>query len=70
MINYRPISLLLVISKKFEEVIPKQLLDYFIINNLFSQAQHDFRSKHSTKHAVLQFHDYVINQLDKENPIW
>ena len=62
--NYRPISLLPVISKIFEKVIHKQLLNYFTSNNMFSQCQYGFRPKHSTEHAALQLHDYIIRQLD------
>ena len=65
--NYRPISLLPVISKIFEKVVHKQLLDYFTNNNLISDYQYGFRPNHSTEHTALQFHDYVIHQLDEGN---
>ena len=37
--NYRPISLLLAISKVFEKVIFTQLYTYFTWNNLFYKTQ-------------------------------
>ena len=62
--NYRPISLLSVNSKIFKNVIHKQLLNYFTSNNMLSHCQYGFRLKHSTEHAALQLHDYIIRQLD------
>ena len=41
--NYRPISVLPVVSKVFETVIHEQLRDYFSSNNLFSGQQYGFR---------------------------
>ena len=63
--NYRPISLLQVISKIFEKIIHRQLLDYFTNYNILSDYQSGFRPKHSTEHAALQFHDCIIHQLDE-----
>ncbi len=47
--NYRPISLLPVISKIFEQVILKQLYEFFQANKLFYNGQHGFHTKHSTE---------------------
>ena len=41
--NYRPISVLPVISKVFKNVIFDQLSEYFVTNNLFSPQQYGFR---------------------------
>ena len=41
--NYRPISVLPVVSKIIETVIADQLNAYFIENNLFSSQQYGFR---------------------------
>ena len=38
--NYRPISVLPVISKVFENVIFDQLSEHFVTNNLFSSQQY------------------------------
>ena len=50
--NYRPISLLPVISKIFEKVIHSHFFCYFTKSNMLSHFQCDFRLKHSTEHAV------------------
>ena len=46
--NYRPISLLPIISKIMEKVISEQLSDYLERNNLLSNKQFGFRRKLST----------------------
>ena len=46
--QYRPISLLSVISKLFESVINNRILDHLAINNLLSDVQYGFRSSRST----------------------
>ena len=62
--NYRPISLLPVISKIFEKVAFKQVYDYFNENNLLYKSQYGFRKKHSTELAGLEFYDKIINYLE------
>ena len=52
--NYRPISLLTVISKKFEKVIFQQINKYFTENKLFNISQYGFRKNHSTELAALE----------------
>ncbi len=60
--NYRPISILPVISKIFEKVLYEQLYDYFISNNLLSPHQFGFRQFHSTASALLDStNEWFIN---------
>ena len=63
--NYRPISLLPVISKVFEKVVFRQVYDYFNDNNLLYKNQYGFRKKHSTELAGLEFHDKIVSELEK-----
>ena len=51
--NYRPISLLPVISKIIERVMHSQLLEYFQVGNLLADSQSGFRSNHSTCTALI-----------------
>ncbi len=68
--NYRPISLLLSISKIFEKVIFNQLYQYFKINNLFYNAQYGFRNEHSTEFAAYELIDRIIQDLyENSTPI-
>ena len=50
--NYRPISILLVVSKVFERIVFNQLYEYFNTNNLLSKDQSGFRPLHSTMTAL------------------
>ena len=62
--NYRPISILPVISKVYEKVFYSRLYDYFSTNNILSSSQFSFRSGASTEHALLKFTDYVLKYFD------
>ena len=63
--NYRPISVLPVISKIFKTVICDQLSDYFLTNNLLCAQQYGFKKKSSTELAALELLDRALDQLDK-----
>ena len=52
--NYRPISILPVVSKVIEKVIFKQLYEYLTHNNLLAVSQHGFRPMHSTLTALIE----------------
>ena len=55
--NYRPISILPVVSKIAEKAVNVQLQLYLKQNNLLSPFQSDFRQHHSTLTAVTFFCD-------------
>ena len=52
--NYRPISLLSVLSKLLEKVAYIQIYDYFN-EHFLSNNQFGFRSRHETQHCILNF---------------
>ena len=52
--NYRPISVLPLVSKIFEKIIYRQLYDYLQDNSLLNTYQSGFRSMHSTLTALLE----------------
>ena len=52
--NYRPISVLPLVSKVFEKIIYYQLHDYLQENRLLNTYQSGFRSMHSTTTALLE----------------
>ena len=46
--NYRPISLLPIISKVLEKIISSQMKNFLFENNLLPTAQFAYRAQHST----------------------
>ena len=52
--NYRPISVLPIVSKLFEKIIYQQLYDYLDKNEFLNIYQFGFRSLHSTMTALLE----------------
>ena len=65
--NYRPISLLPVISKVIEKIICNQLSSYFENNKLFYDSQYGFRPNHSTEQATLELTDRIISAMDNND---
>ena len=63
--NYRPISILNIISKVFERVVFDQLSDYLENNHLLTNYQYGFRRKRSTRDAVTIFTDHIKRNMDK-----
>ena len=50
--NYRPISVLPCFSKILEKLMHKRLAYYINKHDILTSCQYDFRSKHSTNHAI------------------
>ena len=65
--NYRPISLLPVISKIYERVLFNQLMTIFTGNDLFHGSQYGYRSNHSTQLAALELVDRVTKALESKD---
>ena len=57
--NYRPISLLPVLSKILEKIINNQITKKLDELHLIDDNQYGFRTGHSTEDAVLKFIDYI-----------
>ena len=50
--NYRPVSLLPIVSKVLERIVHKQLLQYLNTNNFLPTSQFGYRHQHSTADAL------------------
>lgn len=61
----RPISLLPVLSKVFEKLIYRQIIDYFTENHLLPKLQSGFRKGYSTATALLKVLDDILLAADK-----
>ena len=62
--NYRPISLLCVISKVLERIVFDHLSKFIINNNILVDSQFGFRPHHSTAQQLLLFLSKVHNILN------
>ena len=65
--NYRPISLLPILSKIFEKLIYKRMYSFLEENKLIYNQQFGFRSNYSTEHALINLTEYIKNLLDSGN---
>ena len=64
--NYRPISLLPIISKILEKILANQLTHYVESNKLLSDSQHGFRPKLSTETALTVITDKLYDNIDNK----
>ena len=62
--NYRPISILPVVSKILERAVQQQLVDYLESHGLFSRYQSGFRHKYSTQSAITFLCDSIRRNMD------
>ena len=64
--NYRPISLLITLSKLLEKVIYKCTYGFLEKENAICKSQYGFRSKHSCEQAVCELLSEIIKNNDKD----
>ena len=64
--NYRPISLLPVISKLLEKVIHKRVYTFLTQSDILYSSQYGFRHNHSTENAISQLTAAIINGFEKK----
>ena len=62
--NYRPISILPVISKRLERLVFNQLYKFLNDNSLLSKRQFGFRPKNSTLTALINMCDEWCQNMD------
>ena len=65
--NYRPVSILLVLSKIIERHVAKSLLAFLQENNLIYRAQSGFHPNYSTETALIKITDNLLFNVDKDN---
>jgi hypothetical protein len=65
--NYRPISVLPVISKVIEKHISRHMYQYLSKYNLLHDAQSGFRSNHSCQTALVNIIDKWIEEMNNGN---
>ena len=62
--NYRPISILLSISKILERLMYKRLYNFLAGHNIISKKQYGFRKNYSTYMAIIDLVDKISNNID------
>ncbi len=62
--NYRPISVLPVLSKLVERCLFNRLISFINKNNLLTDRQFGFRKSHSTIHALTYYYDKLSELLE------
>ena len=61
--NYRPVSLLSVVSKVFEKLVNNRIVDHLEKCGLFSDFQYGFRSSQSTADLLTVVSDRIARVL-------
>ena len=64
--EYRPISVLPVLSKLFEKVLYHRVYSYLTEHNLIDKRQYGFRENHSTELAITTTYDELLRNFDNE----
>ena len=64
--NYRPLLLLLTVSKILEKLMYKRTYEFLDGNNQFYNSQYGFRSKHSCENVISELIGHVIKGHEKK----
>lgn len=67
--NYRPISLVPVMSKILEKIVSEQLTKYLQTFNYFNPQQYGFRQNYATETAICALLENIVHPLDKGNMV-
>lgn len=66
MTNYRPISVLPVLSKVYESTLNERLQDFFDKYTVINNARFGFQKNKSAELALLQIKDHIIGNFEKK----
>ena len=65
MVNYRPISLLITLSKLLEKIMYRRLYSYLESNNILYNSQYGFRSQRSCEQAITELVGYILQSKNR-----
>ena len=63
--NYRPISLLLTLSKVLEKLVYSRTISFLDKHNLFYNSQYCFRKNHSCSDAIMELTSEILKNKEK-----
>ena len=67
--NYRPISLLLTLSKVLEKIVYKRTVSFLDRNNIIYNSQYGFREKHSCTDVVMELCTEILKARENNQNI-
>ena len=65
--NYRPISIISIVSKILEKAVHSQLYSYLEQHTLLTDCQSGFRPLHSTSTCILDITEYLLENMSSGN---
>ena len=65
--QYRPLSILTIVSKIFERSAVDQLVTYYNAHNILNPRQHAYRKNHSTTTILFELTETIRKQIDRGN---
>ena len=69
-INYRPLSLLITISKLLEKVVYRRMYSFLEKYDILFQSQYGFHFNHNCEHAILELSGKILQAHEKnEHPV-
>ena len=66
-INYRPISLLMTLSKILEKKIYKRIYSNLDKNNILYESQYGFHNKHSCEQAITELLGHILQAKESNH---
>ena len=63
--NYRPISLLITLSKLLEKLVHKRIYNFLDSNGIIYNSQYGFRPNHSCENAVSELLSVILKGYER-----
>ena len=63
--QYRPVTVLPILSKIYERLIAKHICHFITENNVYKETMSGFRKNHSTSTLLLKIRDDIIKAMEK-----
>ena len=64
--DFRPVSILCLLSNALEMIVHKQMYDYMVSNNIINKFQSGFRKGHSTVTTLIKVADDIRKAMDNK----